>query len=280
MDSIVKQNNSLQRDIEKYIDQVKTLMDRINILEKQKQTKDEENNDKLSEESDDLIVGEKKNRVAKSKNKITISVSDAQDYGNVNNNNNNNNNNVLNAELKRKKLKRVTRIDLNNRTNPDLMADCLEDFEAIKAMGDYQGLVPRQQKVLSRCKSFLGFKTKTNFVEESGEFLEERSRSAEDNFILKTDCGLYKSSPTNKVKRSKSMDIFRRSLFQTPGKKDPPVVTKSYSHYCNNKIDYVKKWQKDSMKYDLSSQQQSQPQQQMKNKYILNKNKSFYSLYF
>ena len=63
-------------------------MDRINILEKQKQTKDEENNDKLSEESDDLIVGEKKNRVAKSKNKITISVSDSQDYGNVINNNN------------------------------------------------------------------------------------------------------------------------------------------------------------------------------------------------
>ena len=48
-------------------------MDRINILEKQKQTKDEENNDKLSEESDDLIVGEKKNRVAKSKNKIVYS---------------------------------------------------------------------------------------------------------------------------------------------------------------------------------------------------------------
>ena len=281
MDNIVKQNNSLQRDIEKYIDQVKTLMDRINVLEKQKQTKDEENNDKISEESDDLIVGEKKNRVAKSKNKITISVSDAQDYGNVNNNNNNNH--AFNAELKRKKLKKVTRIDLNNRTNPDLMADCLEDFEAIKMMGDYQGqqVYPRQQKVLSRCKSFLGFKTKTNFVEESsGEFLEERSRSAEDNFILKTDCGLYKTSPTNKVKRSKSMDIFRRSLFHPPGKKDPPVVTKSYSQYCNNKIDYVKKWQKDSMKYDLSSQQQSQHQHQMKNKYILNKNKSFYSLYF
>ena len=118
-------------------------------------------------------------------------------------------------------------------------------------------------------------------VEESGDCVAERSRSAEDNFILKTDCGVLKPS-TSRVKRSKSMDIFKRSLFhgQPLGKRDPPVVTKSYSHYCNNKIDYVKKWQKDSMQYDMSSQQQSQPQQKMKNKYILNKNKSFYSLYF
>ena len=118
-------------------------------------------------------------------------------------------------------------------------------------------------------------------VEESGDCVAERSRSAEDNFILKTDCGVLKPS-TSRVKRSKSMDIFKRSLFhgQPLGKRDPPVVTKSYSQYCNNKIDYVKKWQKDSMQYDMSSQQQSQPQQKMKNKYILNKNKSFYSLYF
>ena len=164
VDNVVKQNNSLQRDIEKYIDQVKTLMDRINILEKQKHTKDEENNEKLSEENDDITVCEKKNSVAKTKNKITISVSDAQDYGNVNNNNNNIN--VFNSELKRRKLKKVTRIDLNERNNTDIMADCLEDFEAIKALGDYPGgLAPRQQTALSRCKSFLGFKTKGSFTE-------------------------------------------------------------------------------------------------------------------
>ena len=56
-------------------------------------------------------------------------------------------------------------------------------------------------------------------------------------------------------------------------------MTKSYSHYCKNKIDYVKKWQKESMQYEVASLQQLQ-QQPIKNKYILNKNKSFYSLYF
>ena len=37
-------------------------------------TFDEENNDKLSEESDDLVVTEKKNRVAKSKNLVTTTI--------------------------------------------------------------------------------------------------------------------------------------------------------------------------------------------------------------
>ena len=95
VDDLVKQNSLLQRDIDNYIDQVKTLMDRINVMEKSC-NKEEESNDKI--ESDD--VKETKN-LFKSKNKITISVSDAQTYNNNNNNNNNvtSSNNVLNAEL-------------------------------------------------------------------------------------------------------------------------------------------------------------------------------------
>ena len=272
VDDLVKQNSLLQRDIDNYIDQVKTLMDRINVMEKSG-TKEEESNDKI--ESDD--VKETKN-LFKSKNKITISVSDAQTYNNNNNNNNvTSSNNVLNAELnKKRKMKKVTRIDLNNRSSDLMTADCFEDFEAINRLGEYRER-PAPATALSRCKSFLGFKTKNNL--EEGEYLEERSRSAEDNFILKTDCGLVKHHGNNKVKRSKSMDIFKRGIFNHQGKKDLPVVTKSYSHYCKNKIDYVKKWQKDSMQYDLSNQQQQQ-QPPLKSKYILNKNKSFYSLYF
>ena len=128
---------------------------------------------------------------------------------------------------------------------------------------------------LSRCKSFLGFRTKTTC--EENLHLEERSRSAEDNFILKTDCSNLKKPVKTNVKRSKSMDAFKRSIFPASSRKEP--MTKSYSHYCKNKIDYVKKWQKESMQYEVASLQQLQ-QQPIKNKYILNKNKSFYSLYF
>ena len=254
----MKQNKVLQKDIENYIDQVKTLMERINVMEKDN-SKNEDSND----ENEIDKIREKK-QMMKSKNKITISVSDAQNYSNNNNN--------INSDInKKRKLKKVTRIDLNNR-NEDLMSDYFDDFETMKQVDEvYRG---RNQTAISRCKSFLGFKTKNSFGET--EEVEERSRSAEDNFILKTDCGLTtKQQNNNKVKRSKSMDIFRRGLFHQ-GKKELPVVTKSYSHYCKNKIDYVKKWQKDSMQYDLNNLQQ----QQTKNKFIMNKNKSFYSLYF
>ena len=257
VNELMKQNKVLQKDIENYIDQVKTLMERINVMEKDS-SKNEDSNDEKEVEN----IREKKHML-KGKNRITISVSDAQNY--------NNNNNNINSDInKKRKLKKVTRIDLNNR-NEDLMSDYFDDFETMKQVDEYRG---RNQTALSRCKSFLGFKTKNSF--EEAEELEERSRSAEDNFILKTDCGLQKPETNNKVKRSKSMDIFRRGLFHHQGKKDLPVVTKSYSHYCKNKIDYVKKWQKDSMQYDLNNLQQ----QQTKNKFIMNKNKSFYSLYF
>merc|ERR1712241_1015768 len=62
VDDLVKQISLLQRDIDNYIDQVKTLMDRINVMEKSC-NKEEESNDKIG--SDD--VKETKN-LFKSKN--------------------------------------------------------------------------------------------------------------------------------------------------------------------------------------------------------------------
>lgn len=250
VNEIVKQNKVLQRDIDNYVDQVKTLMDKIHKMEIQRETECE---DKHEDEDDDSLL-ERKN-MFKTKNKITISVSDAQNYNNNNN-----------SDLKKRKQKKVTKIDLNNQHHK-YIPNYMEDFDAIKHMTENK----EKQTALSRCKSFLGIKTRTTGFEDVA-LLEERSRSAEDNFILKTENEMQ--NVHSRVKRSKSMDIFRRGLFHHQSvKKDLPVLTKSYSHYCKNKIDYVKKWQKDSMQYDMSV---SQP----KSKYAQNKNKSFYSLYF
>ena len=229
---------------------MKTLTERINVLE------NNNNNVKKSEELKDDINIETENAKEEklamgSKNKISISVSDGQKYTSDD------------SISKHRKYKKITKIDLNN-----LDADPAERFYEDLEMKRRE----RQQTALSRCKSFLGFKTRN-----SGEdFLEERSRSAEDNFILKTDCGLG-GKTRERVKRSKSMDIFRRSLFHQQGKKDFPVVTKSYSQYCKNKIDYVKKWQKDSMQYDMKNHPSPAI---LKDSHFQNKNKSFYSLYF
>lgn len=257
---MVRQNKILQRDIDNYIDQVKKLMERISVLENNNNNDSNEDNKAETDETDH-IKEKKPGAGMKGRNKITINVSDAQHYTNNNNN--------ISDDMKKRKHKKVTKIDLKH-LDEDPADDFLEDFEAIKKLtGDRQ-----QGNALSRCKSFLGIKNRNNFYEN--EFSEERSRSAEDNFILKTESSMGVLKARDKVKRSKSMDIFRRSGLFQQGKKDFPVVTKSYSHYCKNKIDYVKKWQKDSMQYDLKSQQH----QAFKNKYISPKNKSFYSLYF
>lgn len=253
VNEIVKQNKLLQRDIENYVDQVKTLMDKIHKIEVERENDNCE--DKVEDKDDDSLV--ERPNMFKSKNKITISVSDAQNYNKINNNN---------SDLKKRKMKKVTKIDLNNQLHNKYIPNYMEDFDAIKLMAETK----EKQTALSRCKSFLGFKSRTGF--DDAAILEERSRSAEDNFILKTE-NERRNVPSG-VKRSKSMDIFRRGLFHHQSvKKDLPVLTKSYSHYCKNKIDYVKKWQKDSMQYDMSV---SQP----KSKYVPSKNKSFYSLYF
>ena len=225
-------------------------MERINVLE------NNNNNVKKSEELNDDVNNETENAKEKklalgSKNKISISVSDGQKYTSEE------------SISKHRKYKKITKIDLSN-LDADPAERFLEDFEIKRR--------ERQQTALSRCKSFLGFKTR-NIGED---FAEERSRSAEDNFILKTDGGLG-GKARERVKRSKSMDIFRRGMFQHQGKKDFPVVTKSYSQYCKNKIDYVKKWQKDSMQYEMKNQPSPAI---LKNNYFSNKNSSFYSLYF
>ena len=98
VNEIVKQNKVLQRDIDNYVDQVKTLMDKIHKMEIQRETECE---DKHEDEDDDSLL-ERKN-MFKTKNKITISVSDAQNYNNNNN-----------SDLKKRKQKKVTKIDLNN----------------------------------------------------------------------------------------------------------------------------------------------------------------------
>ena len=253
VNEIVKQNKVLQRDIDNYVDQVKTLMDKIHRIEVEREN---DNYEEKDEDKDDDSLVERPN-MFKTKNKITISVSDAQNYNKINNNN---------SDLKKRKMKKVTKIDLNNQLQNKYIQNYMEDFDAIKLMAETK----EKQTALSRCKSFLGFKSRTGFDDVA--ILEERSRSAEDNFILKTEN--ERRNVPSRVKRSKSMDIFRRGLFHHQSvKKDLPVLTKSYSHYCKNKIDYVKKWQKDSMQYDMSV---SQP----KSKYAQNKNKSFYSLYF
>ena len=252
VNEIVKHNKVLQKDIDNYVDQVKTLMERIHRMEIQKENESCE--DKEYQEDDESLP--ERSNMFKTKNKITISVSDAQNYQNNNNNS---------SDLKKRKQKKVTKIDLNDQHHK-YIPNYMDDFDAIKLMTENK----EKQTALSRCKSFLGIKTRTGF--EDVAMLEERSRSAEDNFILKTENEL--KNVQSRVKRSKSMDIFRRGLFHhQSAKKDLPVLTKSYSHYCKNKIDYVKKWQKDSMQYDMSV---SQP----KSKYVQNKNKSFYSLYF
>ena len=110
----------MQKDIENYIEQIKKLMARIDVLE------NNENNskdDSLEETSliDDNIT-EKRNH-NKNRNKITISVSDAQNYNIINNNNN-----LNEADFKKRKFKKVTKIDLNNRKT-ELFSDNYEDFE-------------------------------------------------------------------------------------------------------------------------------------------------------
>ena len=128
----------MQKDIENYIEQIKKLMARIDVLE------NNENNskdDSLEETSliDDNIT-EKRNH-NKNRNKITISVSDAQNYNIINNNNN-----LNEADFKKRKFKKVTKIDLNNRKT-ELFSDNYEDFETnrqlvqqvgVQKMGDEQ----------------------------------------------------------------------------------------------------------------------------------------------
>ena len=65
MNEIVKQNKVLQRDIDNYVDQVKTLMDKIHKMEIQRETECE---DKHEDEDDDSLL-ERKN-MFKTKNKI------------------------------------------------------------------------------------------------------------------------------------------------------------------------------------------------------------------
>ena len=65
VNELMKQNKVLQKDIENYIDQVKTLMERINVMEKDS-SKNEDSNDEKEVEN----IREKKHML-KGKNKIT-----------------------------------------------------------------------------------------------------------------------------------------------------------------------------------------------------------------
>ena len=98
MNEIVKQNKVLQRDIENYVDQVKTLMDKIHKIEVERENDNCE--DKVEDKDDDSLL--ERPNMFKTKNKITISVSDAQNYNKINNNN---------SDLKKRKMKKVTKID-------------------------------------------------------------------------------------------------------------------------------------------------------------------------
>ena len=110
----------MQKDIENYIEQIKKLMARIDVLENNENNSKDDSLEETSLIEDNIT--EKRNH-NKNRNKITISVSDAQNYNIINNNNN-----LNEADFKKRKFKKVTKIDLNNRKT-ELFSDNYEDFE-------------------------------------------------------------------------------------------------------------------------------------------------------
>jgi hypothetical protein len=125
-----------------------------------------------------------------------------------------------------------------------------------------------RQTALNRCKSFLGLKTDNAGYEKSPEY----------PFVLKSKNVNGKQRPL--IKRSKSMDMSKMNVLRDPTKNDQSLfMQKNW-----NKLEYVKKWQKDILYFDKTNQlegiEMEKNTRSERNDNSQELNQSFYCLYF
>jgi hypothetical protein len=128
---------------------------------------------------------------------------------------------------------------------------------------------------LNRCKSFLGLKTDNTRYKclRPEEKINRRDKSTECSFVLKSTNENAKQR--NRIKRSKSMDI--SNVIFLNNEKSQLIQKNSYPY--GKRLEYVKKWQRDSFNEINQLERNEKPYSEMNDPSKIT-NESFYSLYF
>lgn len=247
MDKILAQNIALQKQIEVSAKEMEELKEKLESCRNLTEETDRECNE-------EIIDGR---RISRKNNKITIAVPDHNDMKA------DKNRLECSTKVSFKKddnryhrKKKITKIDIGNAENSYMLDEIGNKNLFIEK---------RRPNPLNRCKSFLGLRRECSQLEVNMPL----QGSA---LVLKSDIGNYK------VKRSKSMDIFKRNLFN-PGRREQSMVAADQS-LQKSKFEYVKRWQQDSLQFDPNRHPANINGNKNINNNLLNKNKTFYSLYF